>query len=79
MVEFTDGSTDRYQANVIEKKKKKNMFAQVDEEGRQYLLLEEITDHKKDNTAIPISEGKTRSANGRMVPKVTTKRTFLTG
>ena len=41
-----------------------NMYAQVDDEGLQYLLLQEITDHRKGNSAVPISEGTVRSANG---------------
>jgi hypothetical protein len=34
-VEFTDGTNEKYQANVIAK----NIFAQVDSEGNQYLLV----------------------------------------
>ena len=52
-VEFTDGTCKKYQANVIAQ----NMFAQVDDKGRQYALLKEIVDHCKDNTVVPISEG----------------------
>ena len=59
-VEFTDGTREKYQANVIAE----NMYAQVDDEGLQYLLLQEITDHRKGNSAVPISEGTVRSANG---------------
>ena len=40
-VEFTDGTCDKYQVNIIAE----NMFAQVNKEGNQYLLLKEITDH----------------------------------
>jgi hypothetical protein len=47
------------------------MFAQVDNEGNQYLLLQEITDHKKDNSAIPISEGMIQNSSGTSKPKVT--------
>ena len=68
-IEFTDGSKEKYQANVIAE----NMFAQVDDEGHQYLLLQEITDHRKDNSAVPISDGFVRSANGMQKPKVTTR------
>jgi hypothetical protein len=60
-VEFTDGTRERYQANIITK----NMYAQVDNEGNQYFLLQEITNHKKDNSAIPISEGTVRNSSGR--------------
>ena len=72
-VEFTDGCQEKYQVNIITE----NMFAQVDSEGNQYLLLKEITDHKHDNSAIPISEGMVRSSNGTMKPKVTTRGWFL--
>jgi len=68
-VEFTDGSREKYQANVIAE----NMFAQVDDEGNQFLVFQEICDHRKDNSAIPISEGMVRSANGSEKPKVTTR------
>jgi hypothetical protein len=72
-IEFTDGTYDRYQANIIAE----NMYAQVDSEGNQYLLLQEITDHRSDNSAIPISEGTVRSANGSQKPKQTTRGWFL--
>ena len=52
---------DKYTANVIAE----NMFAQVDDEGNYYLLMNEITYHRKDNTAIPISDGITRGHNGK--------------
>ena len=53
------------------------MYAQVDNEGNQYLLLQEITDHKKDNSAIPISEGTIQNSSGTLKPKVTTRGWFL--
>ena len=49
------------------------MFTQVDYEGNQYLLMNEITDHRKDNKAIPISDGMTRGHNGNESPKITTR------
>ena len=42
-IKFTDGVIERYMANVIAE----NMFAQVNEEGNMYLILQEIMDHKK--------------------------------
>ena len=72
-IEFTDGSRDKYQANVIAE----NMYAQVDDEGNQYLLLQEITDHKSDNSAIPISDGMIRNRSGTLKPKVTTRGWYL--
>ena len=48
------------------------MFAQVDNEVIEHLIMKEIVDHKKDHTAIPISEGKMRSYNRNENPKITT-------
>jgi len=47
-VEFPDGDVQEYYANVIAE----NLFSQVDSEGRQMLLMESISDHKKDEQAI---------------------------
>jgi hypothetical protein len=69
VVEFTDGTVENYFANVIAE----NMYAQVDSEGNQYQLLDEIIDHKSDDSAIKIGHGFTRSRNGNMVPKTTTR------
>ena len=49
------------------------MFALVDDDVREYLIMKEIVDHKKDHTAILPSEGKSRSYNGNERPKVTTR------
>jgi hypothetical protein len=68
-IKFTDGTREKYQANVIAE----NMFAQVDTEGNQFLLLQEITDHRSDNRAIPISKGMIHGANGQPKPKITTR------
>ena len=48
------------------------MFVEVDSEGNRYQLLQEITDHRKDRSAIPIPDGMIRSHNGSMIPKRTT-------
>jgi hypothetical protein len=69
VVEFTDGSTKNYFANVIAE----CMYAQVDSEGNQYQLLNEITDHRSDNSAIPIADGYVTSRNGNRIPKPTTR------
>ena len=39
------------------------MFAQVDDEGNHYFLMNEITYHIKDKTSIPISDGITLGRN----------------
>ena len=68
-VELSDGTTEEFYANVIAE----NLFSQVDTEGRQYVLLKEISEHRKDETAIPISEGWLTLKNGRKVRKRTTR------
>ena len=68
-VELSDGTTEEYYANVIAE----NLFAQVDSEGRQYVLMKEISDHRKDETAIPISEGWLTMPNGRKVRRKSTQ------
>ena len=50
-----------------------NMYAQVNDEGNEYLLLSEITNHKSDVSAIQIADGMTQSANRQEKPKVTTR------
>jgi hypothetical protein len=47
-IEFPDGRSDEYTANVITD----NMYAQCDIEGRQYNLMEGIIDRKTDRHAI---------------------------
>ena len=47
-VEFPDGSIDILSANTIAEA----MYSQVDDEGRQYLLLSDIVDHRKDGSAV---------------------------
>jgi hypothetical protein len=50
-VEFPDGSEATYSANVITE----NMvLPQCDSEGRQYLLVKHIVDHKKDENVAAI-------------------------
>eukprot|EP00978_Attheya_sp_CCMP212_P031214 scaffold117251_cov65-Attheya_sp.AAC.3 len=44
-VEFSDGEVTQIQANIIAE----NMFAQVDSEGRERMLLHEIIGHRKDD------------------------------
>ena len=68
-IELSDGTTEEYYANVIAE----NLFSQVDSEGRQYLLMKEISDHRHDDTAISISEGWITLKNGRQVRKRTTR------
>ena len=66
---FDDGKVYRYNANVIAE----NIFAQCDDEGRRHAVLKEITDHKRDNTAVDIAKGFVTSRKGVRIPKTTTK------
>jgi len=67
-VELTDGTYQRYQANVIAE----NIFAQVDDDGRETLVLEEICGHRTDGNAIPLSRGTTLNKSGEPRKKITT-------
>jgi hypothetical protein len=51
-VQFPDGHTESYAANIIVE----NMYAQVDHEGNQFLLLEEIINHHADEKAITMKD-----------------------
>ena len=64
---MSDGSSQELTANIIAE----SMFKKVDSEGHHYQLLQEITNHRKDPSSIPISDGMIRSHNGNMVPKKT--------
>ena len=55
-----DGVTASYTANVIAE----NLYSQVDSEGRQFLMLDEISDHWKDKTAYSKDDGYVVSHNG---------------
>lgn len=60
-VEFSDGTAGEYYGNVISE----HMLSQVDSEGRQYLLMEEITDHRKDGRALSKEDGWIQVKPGR--------------
>ena len=47
-VEFPDGTTKAYTANVIAE----NMISQCDMDGNQFRLMESVIDHKSDETAV---------------------------
>ena len=56
VVEFTDGSTENYFANVIAE----CMYAQIDTEGNQCQLLSKITDHRSDKSSVETGTGSQR-------------------
>ena len=67
--EITDGTQDKYTANLIAE----NMYAQVEGKDNQFQLLAEIQDHWKVGTAISKEEGKIGSANGTNRDKIMTR------
>ena len=66
-----DGSERELQHNIIAQ----NIFAQCDSEGRRYLLLDEISDVRRNEHAIKKSDpnATTTSKNGNVHHKKTTK------
>ena len=51
-VELPDGAVKNYAANIIAE----NMLAQCDQDGFYTNVMEVILDHKRDRTAVPMSE-----------------------
>ena len=68
-VEFADGSTEEYAANLIAE----NIFAQVDNKGREHLLLDEIITHRTTDAALTMENCWIPLANGRKRMRLTTK------
>ena len=68
VVEFPDGETSEYAANVIAE----NMYAQCDAEGNQFLLLDSIVDHRKTKAAVD-HDNRHVVVRGRKHKKKTTK------
>ena len=68
-VMFPDGAVKQYAATVIAE----NMWAQVDHEGHQYLLLDHITDHRSDDTAIKKDDQYIVTKRGKRHLRQTTK------
>lgn len=72
-VEFADGTMEKCDVNTIAE----NVFAQVDEEGNQHLIVDETVDHKREDDAIPIAEGFAIGKAGNKMPKITTRGWLL--
>ena len=66
---FPDGTSDTYTANIIVE----SIFAQVDDEGHEFLLMRKIVEHKKDGTAMARDDMFVCSPNGQMRGCITTK------
>ena len=69
-VEYPDRMTDQLADNIIAE----SMLSQVDSEGHHYQLLTEVTDNKKDDSAISIVDGFINSSSGNLHRKKTTHR-----
>jgi hypothetical protein len=63
-VEFLDGSIDTYIANLIAE----NLYSQVDDKGRQYQLIDEIMDHRKDGSTLATDDGTYMDRSGKAQP-----------
>jgi hypothetical protein len=68
-VVFSVGHVAEYSANVIAE----CLYSQVDHEGRQHMLLDEITDWKRTNEALDVNEILQVSHNGNLHSRRTTK------
>ena len=68
-IEFPDGSTDVVSANLIAE----NLFSQVDDEGRQFQIIDEIVDCQFTDEAVKPEDGFVISQNGQKRPVITTK------
>jgi hypothetical protein len=67
-VEFEDGNVESYAANQIAEA----IYAQVDSEGNQHLLIDEISDHRKLGAAVS-RDDRHIEHNGRRITRKTTK------
>jgi hypothetical protein len=66
-IEFTDGRSDEYTANVIAE----NMYAQCDIEGRHYTLMEGIIDHTTDGHVVEPADMHIKHGINKKVRKTT--------
>jgi hypothetical protein len=68
-VQFQDGSSASYAANVIAEA----VYAQVDDEGKHYLIIDDIIDYRKEDNACRTEDMWITSKNGNKHPRMTTK------
>ena len=71
-VEFIDGRIEILTANILAK----NLLAQVDDVGHWHLLIDEIEDHRIDDSAIPKSQGAYSTPSGMINKKRQTYGNF---
>ena len=60
-MEFEDSDVTELTSNLIAEA----MYSQCDPDGNQYILLEDIIDHRKHETAIFLSDQEVVQADGR--------------
>jgi hypothetical protein len=68
-VELPDGHIEEFSANRIAE----CIYSQIDDEGRQYILLQDIIDHQTTNDKLPKEERYQVSINGNIHHRRTTK------
>jgi hypothetical protein len=68
-VEFPDGSTDAFGANIIAE----SMYLQIDDEGHSFQLLKEIINHESDGNAVSKDDVYVKEPGGNCTPWRTTK------
>ena len=66
-IEYSDGQTAEVAANVIAQ----NMYAMCDTEGNQYLLLDGIVGHRKDDSAVDRADMYVQRGSNRHMRKTT--------
>ena len=59
-VEFLDGHKESLTANLIAQ----HLFSQIDEEGKRHILLDDIVDHRRNETAIDKEDAFITMSNG---------------
>jgi hypothetical protein len=67
-VQFDDGDVTELTANMIAQ----SMYAQCDADGNQYMLLDQLVDHRKDDAAISLTDQTVHRDNGRTYRRKTT-------
>jgi hypothetical protein len=66
-VEFPDGRSEEYTAKVIAE----NMYAQCDEEGNQFLVLQDIVGHQTDGNAVERADMYIKIGSNKKIRKTT--------
>jgi hypothetical protein len=68
-VSFPNGSTDCYAANMIAE----SLHSQVDADGREFILMKEIVDHRSDGSAVLVDDAYYVDPNSQKTRWMTTK------